>query len=106
MSEQSRRLRELAFVRAKNAGPFWTTFDVFFGAADDFDRVVAARTLTPETVAATYQVTAQDVHVFELPDLNAIKVTIPRPVAQGSFADRDMHSGQQHLPLADLVVAA
>lgn len=106
MSEQFRRLRDMAFVRAKNAGPFWTTLDVFFSGEDDFARVARAQAITPEKVAAIYHVAARQVHVFALPDLNAIKVTFPRPVAQGSFADRDMHSGQQHLPLANLVVNA
>jgi hypothetical protein len=37
-----------------------------------------------------------------MPSIRVVKVSFPRPVAQGSFGDRDMHSGQQYIPLADL----
>ena len=39
-----------------------------------------------------------------MPALRAIKISFPRPVTQGSFTDRDMHSGQQHVLLAAVVV--
>jgi hypothetical protein len=42
--------------------------------------------------------------VFELADLCAIKISFPRPVVQGSLRDRDMHGGQQYVPLLALPV--
>ena len=33
-----------------------------------------------------------------------VKVSFPRPVAQGSLRDRDIHAGQHHVPLATTVV--
>jgi hypothetical protein len=42
--------------------------------------------------------------VFELADLCAIKISFPRPVVQGSLHDRDMHGGQQYVPLLALPV--
>ena len=92
-------------VRSKNAGPFWLTLDVFLNDRDDYDRAVAARVITPEAVAAAYGVAADTVQIFELPDLQVVKVSFPRPAPQGSVADRDMHAGQQHVPLASLPVA-
>lgn len=106
MPDQRERLHDIAFVRAKNAGPFWTTIDVFFGEHKGFARVVKGKAITPEKVAGLYRVDPRHVRIFELSDLDVIKVTFPRPVVQGSFADRDMHSGQQHLPLAGLVIDA
>jgi hypothetical protein len=44
------------------------------------------------------------VGIFRLPDLRAIKISFPRPVPQGSFTDRDIHAGQQHIPLAQLAI--
>jgi hypothetical protein len=42
--------------------------------------------------------------LYRLPNIRVIKTSFPRPVAQGAFADRDMHSGQQHIPLAQLPI--
>jgi hypothetical protein len=91
-------------VRAKNAGPFWITLDVFLADAATFDRVCASRVVDPAVIASLYDTDAADVRVFPMRDLRAIKISFPRPTVQGSFADRDMHSGQQHVPLAQLVV--
>jgi hypothetical protein len=35
-----------------------------------------------------------------------VKISFPRPVPQGSLRDRDMHSGQHHVPLALLPIPA
>jgi hypothetical protein len=37
---------------------------------------------------------------FELPAIRAMKFSMPRSVVAGSFEDRDLHAGQQHVPLA------
>jgi hypothetical protein len=44
------------------------------------------------------------VRLFRLSNIRVIKVSFPRPVVQGGFTDRDMHSGQQHIPLGNLRV--
>lgn len=92
-------------VRSKNAGPFWLTFDVFLSDAEAYRTAVASRAINAEAIAKAYNVSADTVQIFELPDLAAIKVSFPRPVTQGSTHDRDMHAGQQHVPLASLLVA-
>jgi hypothetical protein len=91
-------------VRAKNAGPFWLTLDVFLRDDAAYRRVTDAGAVTPRSVARAYRVPADTIRVFELPDLRVIKVSFPRAVGQGSLQDRDMHSGQQHVPLANLPV--
>ena len=101
--DQARTVGQLAeLVRSKNAGPFWLTLDVFFVTDADYRRVAAPGVLTEAAVAAAYQVPSDTVTVYRLPNIRVLKVSFPRPVAQGGFADRDMHSGQQHLPLANL----
>jgi hypothetical protein len=97
-------LGEIAdLVRAKNAGPFWITLDVFLDA-DHYERVARAGTITAETVGALYHVDPDTVLIFYVPTVNAIKVSFPRPACQGSLHDHDMHAGQQDLPLAGLVI--
>lgn len=105
MPDGARTLGEVAaLVRAKNAGPFWLTLDVFFANDTDYRRAVESRTLTPERIGALYRVDAAQVAVHHLPELWVIKASFPRPAAQGSLADRDLHGGQQHIPLTRLVL--
>ena len=97
-------LGELAhLVRSKNAGPYWMTLDVFF--ANDTDYEQAAGVLTADAVAAAYQLDPAGVRLYRMPHIRVIKASFPRPVVQGSFGDRDMHSGQQYVPLAALRIA-
>lgn len=105
MADQT--LGEVAdLVRAKNAGPFWITLDVFLPSDDVFDRVLRSEVVDPEAIARVYRTPAETVRVFALPTIRAIKISFPRPTVQGSFADRDMHSGQQHVLLARMPVPA
>lgn len=76
-------------VRSKNAGPFWVTIDVFCGDRPAFERIVAG--LSTERVAGLFKADVAEVKRFDLPDLNVVKFSLPRPVIQGSRPDRDMH---------------
>jgi hypothetical protein len=106
VSEPAKTFGDLAeLVRAKNAGPFWVTIDVFLRDEDAYRRATEEQLVTPEVVARLYDVPADTVQVFELPSLQVVKVSFPRAVSQGSVLDRDMHSGQQHVPLASLPLA-
>ena len=86
-------------VRSKNAGPFWVTVDVFCGTPQVFDDV--QRALRTEAVAALFQQPSQLVRRFDIPDLNVIKFSFPRPVVQGNRDDRDMHGAQWAVLLAE-----
>jgi hypothetical protein len=98
-------LGELATqVRSKNAGPFWLTMDVFFADAEACARASRSPVTDPATIGHLYGVDPDQVKVFVLTDLLAIKISLPRPVVQGSLADRDMHAGQQYVPLLGLQV--
>jgi hypothetical protein len=103
MPESPLTLGELADqVRSKNAGPFWITLDVFFTSEPDYQLVTASAVLSPHAIAGLYQVDPATVRCFELPGILAVKISFPRPVTAGSFEDRDLHGGQQHVPLAAL----
>ena len=100
-----RTLDHLALeVRSKNAGPFWMTLDVFL--PDDAAYRIADALITPEVVAELYQVPAEALQIFRIPQLKVVKVSFPRPLPQGSLHDRDMHAGQHHVPLASLPLPA
>jgi hypothetical protein len=89
-------------VRSKNAGPFWITLDVFFTSEPNYLLVVNSGALSSQAIASLYQVDPVTVKYFEVPAILAVKVSFPRPITAGSFEDRDLHAGQQHVPLAGL----
>ena len=96
-------LQDLAIeVRSKNAGPFWVTMELFL--RDEVAYAVAADPgyLDEEVIGRLYGVPAAGVRIFRIPALNVVKISFPRPVAQGSLRDRDIHAGQHHVPLAVL----
>ena len=102
---ESRTLGNVAdLIRSKNAGPFWMTLDIFCGTDADYEAVAAPGTIEPRNIADLYGVPPDDVRIFHLPNLRAIKVSFPRPVTQGSFTDRDIHAGQQNIPLTRLTI--
>jgi hypothetical protein len=101
MGDEARTLGEIAqVVRSKNAGPFWITLDIFFRSDADFAHVRDAGVLTAEKIGELYGVDPALVRKFELPEIKAMKFSMPRSVVAGSFEDRDLHAGQQHVPLA------
>ncbi len=89
-------------VRSKNAGPFWLTLDVFCDDDESYERIAADGVLTAERVAAAYRVDPAHVRIFRMPVIRVVKVSFPRRVPSGSVGDRDIHAGQQHVPLRDL----
>ena len=78
-----------ARVRAKNAGPFWLTIDLFCDGPDAFARLRAG--LATRAVAEAFEVEEASVRRFDIAELAVIKLSLPRPVVQGSTGDRDMH---------------
>lgn len=91
-------------VRSKNAGPFWVTMEVFAKDAASYGVVADPDVLDEEVVARLYAVDADTVRLFRIPELDVVKISFPRRTSQGSLRDRDMHQGQQHVPLATLRV--
>lgn len=87
-------------VRSKNAGPFWVTIDVFCGSDTAFESL--RELLSSSFVAGLYQQPESQLKRFELPELNVLKFSFPRPVVQGSRDDRDMHGAQYSVLLSEL----
>jgi hypothetical protein len=88
-------------VRAKNAGPFWMTLEIFARDAGAFARTAF---VDEEVIARLYDVDPATIRLFRIPSLNVVKISFPRPTAQGTVHDRDIHAGQHHVPLALLAL--
>ena len=83
-------------VRSKNAGPFWLTIDIFCGSKAAFTQL--STSLSTARVAALLKADPESVMRFDIPSLNVVKFSLPRPQIQGAVADRDMH-GASWAPL-------
>jgi Domain of unknown function (DUF4387) len=100
-STSSRTVGDLAsLVRSKNAGPYWLTLEIFCDTDGIYTSIAAPDVITPEHVARVYGTAPETVRIFRLPDLRVVKISMPRPTTQGAIGDRDMHAGQQHIPLS------
>jgi hypothetical protein len=87
-------------VRSKNAGPFWLTIDIFCGAQERFTHIT--RHLDNADIAARLGTLTEAVKRFDIPDLNVVKISVPRPTIQGTRDDRDMHGAQWANILAEM----
>jgi hypothetical protein len=87
-------------VRSKNAGPFWVTIDIFCGTEAAFRRVESG--LSTQALAEVLGQPSQMLKRFAIPDLNVVKISLPRPQVQGSRLDRDMHGAQWAVLLAEM----
>jgi len=98
-------LRELAhIVRSKNAGPTVLTLDVFFHDAAAYERAAGSEALTAGAVGALYGVPPASVQRYLLPQLHAIKFSLPRAQVAGTPGDGDLYGAQQHGPLLEVLL--
>jgi hypothetical protein len=94
-------------VRSKNAGPFELTLDIIFRAAEDFELNRRLGTFTRERFAALYNMPLEAVGpvIYYEPAL-AVKVTLKRTIASGTFGDTDVYGAQQHAPMLERLTVA
>jgi hypothetical protein len=91
-------------IRSKNAGPFWITIDLFFDGPDSYRQYHEAACLSADAIGAFYGVDPHLVRRFDVGNLNVVKYSIPRKQPQGGVFERDMHGGQQYVPLLNFEV--
>ncbi len=91
-------------VRSKNAGPFWVTIDFFFNSEENFRRYRDSPELGAELFARMFGTDATQVKRVPVDTLKMIKISYPRPQAQGWEGERDMHSGQQFARLLGIEI--
>ena len=87
-------------VRSKNAGPFWLTLDIFCGSEAAFCRI--SKGLDTAKVAQLFKADPAALKRFDIPDLNVVKFSLPRPAIQGTREDRDMHGASFAVLLNDV----
>lgn len=94
------RLQDVASVlRSKNAGAFVLTIDIIFKDKTTYASVVDGGLLTADSVAAAYHVDPSNVLITPYPEVQSLKVTMPRRTGSGDLADSDVYGAQQHVPL-------
>jgi hypothetical protein len=101
MNPRDRLLELCALVRSKNAGPFELTFDFMARDETAYRELRDSRILTAALFAHLFAVAEERVTFFAHDAALAIKVSIPRPVVQGSLADADCYGGQQYALVLD-----
>ncbi len=87
-------------VRSKNAGPFWLTIDIFCCTASSYRQITTG--LSTARVADALGVLETEIKRFDIDALHVIKISLPRPVIQGSLDDRDMHGAAWASVIAEL----
>lgn len=75
---------------------------IFLANNEDYRLLIDSAILSPETIGHLYQVPEDGIEIFALEQLLVVKISFPRLVTAGSFEDRDLHAGQQHIPLSNL----
>jgi hypothetical protein len=91
-------------VKSANAGATWLTLDVGFADPAAYRRAICAPALAPAAIAALYAVRPEQVMVYHCDEIQTIKVTLPRAVADGGAAETDFDGTQQFIPLLGLPI--
>ncbi|MGI9521024.1 MAG: DUF4387 domain-containing protein [Hyphomicrobiaceae bacterium] len=86
-------------IRSKNAGALLCTLDVIFEDRVTYEHVRDSGVITKSLIAGLYKISDNEVDIIPYDVAMAIKITMPRLVASGSFGDTDVYGAQQHAPL-------
>ena len=105
MAQHALPLTELASViRSKNAGPLCVTLDLFFRDQESYERAAQSDALNINAIAALYGLLRTQIRRFDMPEILAIKLSMPRTVCACHPGDGDLYGAQQHGPLLSLRV--
>ena len=103
MTDLGNATRHFTLIRSKDAGPFMLTLDLFFVDAATRRAFMSAGVFAAERMGGLYGVDPAQVQIFELADIDALKISFPRPVASGEFGDTDITGGQQYGILVEMI---
>lgn len=101
MTDLDELCQNFTLVRSKCAGPFMLTIDLMFTDAESRERLVASGLIAPEAIATLYGVDEAQVQVFDIPTIDAVKISFPRQIPSSDFGDRDVSGGQLYARLID-----
>jgi hypothetical protein len=105
MSNDMKKLSELALVRSKVAGPFHLCFDVMFHERSSYEHVKTTGQLSSEAILDVYGIVTADCVYSTFDPALTIKCTVPRPIPSGAVGDWDVYSTQQSQPLRDKLIS-
>jgi Domain of unknown function (DUF4387) len=105
MSDYSFISDDFRLIRSKDAGPFMLTIDLFFADSATRERYLASGLFDAAAIGELYGVDAAEVTRYDLADIDAVKISFPRPVASGEWGDTDITGGQQYSLLVDAIAA-
>ena len=91
-------------IRSKNAGPTQLTIDIFFNDAHAFELAAGSGAMSEAAVAARYALPEGQVRRYLLPDIAAIKYSMPRRQCAGTPGDGDVYGAQQHGPMLEILL--
>jgi len=103
VTELANATRHFTLIRSKDAGPFMLTLDLFFTGSDARRAFMSSGVFSAERIGELYRVDPAQVQIFELADIDALKISFPRPVASGEFGDTDITGGQQYAVLVEMI---
>ena len=93
--------RNFRLIRSKDAGPFMLTLDLFFADAEVHSAFRESGLLDAAPVAQLYGIDPAEVDTYDMPEVSALKISFPRPIASGDFGDTDITGGQQYALLVE-----
>ena len=76
--------------------------DIFCGSSEAFQRVSDG--VSTDRIARLFQTDVSQLKRFDIPSLNVVKFSLPRPQVQGTRLDRDMHGASYAALVAELEV--
>ena len=95
--------RHFRLIRSKDAGPFMLTLDLFFADPLTHQAFRESGIFNPDTIGELYRVAPDDVEIFDLDDISALKISFPRLIPSGEFGDTDITGGQQYAILVEFL---
>jgi hypothetical protein len=95
--------RHFTLIRSKDAGPFMLTIDLFFADADSRRAFLDAEVFSAARISELYGVDPEQVQIYDLADIGAMKISFPRPVISGDLGDTDITGGQQYALVVDMI---
>jgi hypothetical protein len=95
---------KVSAVKSKNAGPFRLTIDLFFDQ-DDYEDVKSSGQVNQENIARVYDISQNSIlGIYFVDFINAIKISLERPIPQGHPRETDIFGMNQHMPILSLEV--
>jgi hypothetical protein len=85
------KLKELAKVKSKVAGPFQITFDIMCKDVETYNSIKQTGVINPELFSRLYNVKEDECKFAYYDNGWAMKCTIPRSIVAGNVGDWDLY---------------